>query len=137
VPADDRSWPLTATQDGRYVLIGSEAGNLAPGWGRSNIGRLYLRDRRTGPTELVSVSGRDDRADVWAPQGDVSDDGRYVIFGMIDTDAATNDDLFVYDRRIHTAVGEVTACNRRPMWPQSSAKLALASSPDHAYPQGQ
>ncbi|MFJ2867630.1 TolB family protein [Kitasatospora sp. NPDC087314] len=68
--------------DGRYVAFDSDAANVVPGMQVQGRDEVYLRDRRTGRTELISggLAGTDtDRFHAsYAPS--VSANGRYVAF---------------------------------------------------------
>ncbi len=85
---------------GRWVVFQSEADNLAAD-DTNKATDVFLRDRQTGSTELVSV-GPDGRAVGGGSARGVSADGRYVSFCSASADlvpADTNqvDDVFVRD----------------------------------------
>ncbi len=94
--------------DGRYVAFASRADNLVAddNNGESDI---FVHDRDTGSTELVSVGrdeGQGDNAS-WSPA--ISSNGRYVAFYSQATNLVADDtngakDVFVYDRE--TAISE-------------------------------
>ncbi|MFB7470807.1 hypothetical protein [Kitasatospora sp. NPDC056184] len=77
--ADQQSASLGISENGRYALFGSSATNLLAGTEAPAYG-LYVRDLRTGRTELVS------RAEDGAPVANtgetagISGDGRYIAF---------------------------------------------------------
>lgn len=76
--ADQHSMTLGISGNGRYALFSSSATNLVPGV--SPAFGLYVRDLRTGRTDLVS------RADDGTPltslteEAGISGDGRYIVF---------------------------------------------------------
>jgi Tol biopolymer transport system component len=95
--------------DGRYVAFRSRATNLVTG--NSNTGTdpggaspsdIYVHDRQTGTTELVSVGlGGTQDGGSWGPS--ISSDGRYVAFTSAATTLVPVDgngawDVFVRDR---------------------------------------
>jgi Tol biopolymer transport system component len=84
--------------DGRYVAFRSLAGNLAPGT-TSGAGEIFVRDRRSGTTRLVSVSadGYPLGPDNHEPM--ISGNGRYVVFTHVEGDVA---DFYRYDLRTTT-----------------------------------
>ncbi|MFE7634952.1 hypothetical protein ACFU7Z_13105 [Kitasatospora sp. NPDC057518] len=89
VQADGAAHHAAISGDGRYVAFGSSATNLAPGANRG-YQDVYVHDRRTGETRLVSVGQAPG-----APQTDrVSDvpsiswDGRYVAYQSNRSDLA-------------------------------------------------
>ncbi|MCB8921075.1 MAG: PD40 domain-containing protein [Ardenticatenaceae bacterium] len=100
------------SDDGRYVAFCSYATNLAPN-DDNNVVDVFLHDRQTGSTFLVSksifgTSGNDvscqynvSLAQAYGP--DISADGRYIVFESYASDLIGNDnngysDIFRYDR---------------------------------------
>jgi Tol biopolymer transport system component len=99
--ANGCSWLHAISADGRYVVFSSDATNLVDGVidGNTNI---YMHDRVTGSTTLVSVSGYGQRAynDYWGSS--ISADGRYLAFSsdasnLVDGDTNGVPDIFVID----------------------------------------
>jgi uncharacterized repeat protein (TIGR01451 family) len=100
------------TPDGRFVSFASSASNLVAG-DTNGFGDVFVRDRRSGTTERVSLG-------VKAAQGNgdsnvlgvasntaISDDGRYVAFkseasNLVRGDRNANTDVFVRDRAAGT-----------------------------------
>ncbi len=73
------SEPGGITPDGRYVAFDSDADNL-PGAG-TTYNQVYVRDRQTGKTKLVSKTNGGDPADGGGSYDPaISDDGRFVGF---------------------------------------------------------
>ncbi len=93
--------PISA--DGRIVVFSSDASNLVPG--DNNLRPdVFAFDRHTGRTERISVSsgGAEAEGGFSFPR-DMSEDGRFVLFGSTATnlvagDTNIYDDLFVRDR---------------------------------------
>ena len=96
------------TPDGRFVVFASAASNLVPG-DTNGVGDVFVRDRRTGVTERVSVGPRGVQGNgdsnflgiSTAPA--ISDDGRYVAFksdasNLVKGDRNNLTDVFVRDR---------------------------------------
>jgi Tol biopolymer transport system component len=99
--------------DGRYVAFTSLANDLVPSDG--NMARdVFVHDRMTGVTEMVSVSSDEVQGDLisgglGAGPARISLDGRYVVFGSFATnlvalDENSLDDIFVRDRMLGTTV---------------------------------
>ncbi len=68
------------TAEGRWVVFTSTAGDLTPNDGNASVD-VFVRDRQTGTTELVSRRAGDAGSasgGSWSP--DVTPDGRYVVF---------------------------------------------------------
>ncbi|MFD0405803.1 TolB family protein [Kitasatospora sp. NPDC127116] len=74
--------------DGRYVVFESEDENVAPGAQVKNRTEVYIRDRRTGRTELVSSSPTNTDTDQYhsSYNAQVSGNGRYVVYVSSRTD---------------------------------------------------
>jgi Tol biopolymer transport system component len=102
-PANHDCFSPAISGDGRFIAFWSSATNLVPGDtnGRRDI---FVRDRQTGKTELVSVAadGAPGNADSYSPA--LSADGRFVSFvseanNLVPGDTNGRDDLFVRDRQ--------------------------------------
>jgi uncharacterized repeat protein (TIGR01451 family) len=100
------------TPDGRFVVFASAASNLVPG-DTNGVGDVFVRDRRTGVTERVSLGRRGVQGNgdsnflgiSTAPA--ISDDGRYVAFksdasNLVKRDRNDLTDVFVRDRAAGT-----------------------------------
>lgn len=90
------------TPDGRYVAFVSGASNLVSG-DRSRHAEIFLRDRRTGRTSLVSRSSTGAPANGESEQVAISADGRFLAFESSATNLVPHDtnalpDIFVRDR---------------------------------------
>jgi Tol biopolymer transport system component len=94
--------------DGRFVAFYSQASNLVPNDtnGQSDI---FVRDRQTGTTTLVSVSNNGTQGNLSSFDPSISNDGRYIAFASAATDLVPNDtngywDIFVRDLLTGTTV---------------------------------
>jgi Tol biopolymer transport system component len=96
------------SSDGRYVAFESSATNLVPG-DTNKLADVFVRDRRTGRTERVSVTSKGkqagaDRTNNGSNAPSISGDGRYVAFHSADSNLVPGDtnwtfDIFVHDRK--------------------------------------
>ncbi len=96
------SYGPSISADGRYIAFESLADNLVPGDTNDSMD-VFVHDRETGKTELVSVSvtGTFPNAESGFPA--ISGDGRYVAFGSGATDLVPEEipsrgQVFVRDR---------------------------------------
>lgn len=106
------SIPEALSADGRYFVFLSNAPNLVPGQIDRNLGSdLFLYDRLTGTTELVSRSAGSPTTAGNASSSSpaLSADGRYVTFISAATDLVPGQDdsngahdVFLYDRVTQT-----------------------------------
>jgi Tol biopolymer transport system component len=91
------------TPDGRFVVFVSSANSLVPGGGNSQP-EVFVRDRREGKTEMVSVAVGGEAGNSgsgWMPA--ISADGRFVAFSssasnLVENDTNDASDVFVRDR---------------------------------------
>jgi Tol biopolymer transport system component len=100
--AEDNSSASEISYDGRYVAFLSYANNLVEVEGYPPKPQVYIHDRETGITTMVSVNSSgengNDRSGVLA----ISPDGRYVTFGsqasnLVAGDTNGGSDIFVHD----------------------------------------
>jgi Tol biopolymer transport system component len=100
--ADNQSGECAISADGRYVAFESVASNLVPGH-TGYYWDIFVRDRLTGTTDLVSVSTSGDQGDDDSYGPAISADGRYVAFYAVASNLVAGDtngvlDVFVRDR---------------------------------------
>jgi Tol biopolymer transport system component len=93
---------IALSADGRFVAFDSLTSNLVEGKAHSGV-EVFVRDRSTGQTERVSVSGTGALADNESAWPAISADGRFVAFmsfasNLIEGDTNARPDVFVYDR---------------------------------------
>lgn len=103
VRGDDQSFEPAITPDGRYVVFQSWAGNLVVG-DTNGASDIFLHDRQTGDTEIVSLSDADGLGDDNSFHPDISADGRFVSFeswatNLVADDTNGTDDAMVRDRQ--------------------------------------
>ncbi len=107
---------LSISADGRFVAFVSSATNLIPE-GTAAASNVYVRDRQTGTTEIVSVSSTGQQGSsicdffgCTLPVSDtssISADGRYVAFesnarNLVPNDSNNQFDVFLRDRQTGT-----------------------------------
>jgi Tol biopolymer transport system component len=117
------SGAFSISGDGRYAAFTSNADNLVVGDANGFTGDVFVRDRMTANTELVSLSTGGMQGDLGSGQGGcISTDGRYVYFSSYATNLVPGDtngqsDIFVRDclatgftSICDPGVGSVAAC---------------------------
>lgn len=92
--------------DGRYVVFLSNAENLVPG-GLNGVLNIFLHDRLTKTTELISADGFGNPGNNAGAPGSISADGRYIAFSssadnLVPGDTNGYGDVFVHDRVMGT-----------------------------------
>src|SRR5262249_1236731 len=92
--------------DGLFVVFSNFADNLVP-CDTDRATDVFIHDRLTGSTRRVSVSSGEAQANYASYGSDVSEDGRFVLFGSDATNLVRGDsngqaDLFVRDRQLGT-----------------------------------
>jgi Tol biopolymer transport system component len=137
VQGDNHSSSPSLSTDGRFVAFASAATNLVEGIAPTCGGPfvicnlIYVRDRQTGQTSLVSADSAGHPGIGWTGNPDISDDGRYVAFAsdavnLVSGDTNKAEDIFVRDRQtgqtsrisVDSAGGQ---SNDISMWPALSA----------------
>ncbi len=91
------------TPDGRFVAFQSEATNLIAS-DTNRVSDIYIHDRQTGITSLVSVSSNGTQGNLTSYYPVLSADGRFVAFVSEATNLVANDtngvaDIFIHDRQ--------------------------------------
>jgi len=104
--ANGVSFGSALSADGRYVAFSSDATNLVPG-DTNNAGDVFVRDRRTGTTERVSLSSAGAQGGEESFGTSITPDGRYVSFAsrapnLVPGDTNGQTDAFLRDRRTGT-----------------------------------
>jgi Tol biopolymer transport system component len=90
--------------DGRYVAFLSGASNLVSGDVNGYWDDVFVHDRQTGQTTLVSVASDGTQESLFSDQPSISADGRYVAFESLASNLVSGDtnsewDVFVHDRQ--------------------------------------
>jgi len=106
--ANDASGRPSVSADGRYVAFWSYASDLVPN-DTNGVADIFVRDRLTGTTEIVSVASGGALANGECRNPSISADGRYVAFQSVATNLVPGDtngvsDVFVRDRSAGTTV---------------------------------
>ncbi|MFE4513553.1 hypothetical protein ACFRMQ_05030 [Kitasatospora sp. NPDC056783] len=96
------SFALGLSGDGRLALFSSWAADVLPG-GAGSAGDIYVRDLRNGHLERVSVADDGSSLDGGSYTGEISGDGRYVVFvsyagNVVPGQVKHPTDVFVRDR---------------------------------------
>ena len=104
VQADRDSGKPDVSHDGRIVVFESQAHNLIDSINLGFSNNIFLHDRNTGTTELVSRTRFGLEADGRSNAPSISGNGRFVAFESRATDLVSFDtnnlkDIFVYDRQ--------------------------------------
>ena len=103
VQANNISFGDSISNDGRFVAFTSAANNLVTG--DTNGDDIFVHDRQTGETSIVSVATGGEHANYPSSTPKISGDGRYVVFDSQASNLIPNDsnhhasDIFVHDRQ--------------------------------------
>lgn len=116
-PANDNSYASSSatfiSADGRFVTFMSSASNLVPGGDVNPERDVFLRDRHTGMTELLTVDTAGVQGHGICHHPSISADGRFVAFPSFADDLVPGDtngewDVFVRDRGKNAAATDNT-----------------------------
>lgn len=102
VMANHSSWAPSLSADGRFVAFYSQANNLVA-MDINGAHDVFVHDRQTGVTEIVSISTGGWQASGPSVTCRISGDGRFVAFtshaeNLVPGDDNTDSDVFVRDR---------------------------------------
>ncbi len=123
--ANDGSSSPSLSADGRYVAFVSRATNLATS-DTTAIEDVYLHDRTTGVTTLVSISVDDTGSDQPSLTPHISASGTHVAFASSATRLVSNDTNDAMDIFVRTVAASSTA---RVSVKSSGAEVPYASKP--------
>ena len=106
IHGDSSSFDASMSADGRYVAFSSYASNLVPG-DYNGVRDIFVRDRITGKTEIMSVSSNGDQGYDGSSYPSISAEGRYVAFVSSSANLVAGDNneayhIFVRDRVLGT-----------------------------------
>jgi Tol biopolymer transport system component len=98
--SDDSSYAPSISADGRYVAFESSARNIVAG--DAYWSDVFVRDRHTGVTSLLSRAADGGAANGYSDSPAISADGRYVVFrsdasNLVSGDTNSRPDVFVHD----------------------------------------
>lgn len=119
---DGTSITPSISADGQFVTFSSMASNLIIG--DTNKSHIFLHDRQTTHTELISISNEQIQGDHGSGAPTISSDGRYVAFDSSSSNLVCGDtngqaDIFVRDRsgelELSSISGRVTMVDDTPM----------------------
>lgn len=107
VAANSDSTARDMSSDGRWVVFDSSASDLVTGFNPEGVTNVYLFDRETGSSLLVSHKAGSTlhSANGWSGNSVISADGRFVLYesyatdlipGQVDSNQSS--DVFVFDR---------------------------------------
>jgi Tol biopolymer transport system component len=104
--ADRNSDGASISADGRFVAFNSDASNIVPG-DTNNSFDIFLRDRLTNTTTLVSVDSAGNQGNRFSYNPSISADGRFVAFSsfasnIVPGDTNGDSDIFVRDTLTNT-----------------------------------
>ncbi|BCD96231.1 dockerin type I domain-containing protein [Marinagarivorans cellulosilyticus] len=104
--ANSSSYKASISANGNHIAFFSNASNLVAD-DFNAFGDIFVRDLTTGVTERVNVDSAGNEAMGHSEFGDISADGRYVVFSshadnLVPGDTNGWDDVFIRDRELGT-----------------------------------
>ena len=138
-PANGHSFGPAISGSGRYVAFESEAGNLPGDDGFQNV---YVHDRRTGKTRLVSRTSGGEPANGPSFAPSLSRSGRVIAFEAVADNLpgedSVDDEVYVHDRKTgktrlvsKTSGGEPSTGSESPSISASGRYVAFESHADN------
>ena len=108
VEGNSGSYLPSISSDGRYVAFQSYADNLLVGGTLPNYSNIFVHDRHTGNTELVSIKSNGEQDSNHSERPSLSADGSCVAFEsnarLVDGDPYGTHDIYVHDRVAHQTI---------------------------------
>ncbi|MCP4409235.1 MAG: hypothetical protein GY807_16070, partial [Gammaproteobacteria bacterium] len=130
IEANGFSFEPSINADGRYVTFQSDAFNLVAN-DFNGLSDIFVHDRQTGQTSLVSVDSTGIEASGFSYQPSTSADGQFVAFqsdasNLISNDFNAQSDVFIHDRQTGQTTrvsvdGTGSDANGYSDWPSISA----------------
>jgi len=104
VQGNVNSYNPSISEDGRYVAFSSYAFNLVSNDSNGMDSDIFVHDRQTGQTTIVSVDSHGNQGDGDSHYPVISRDGRYVAFvsevnTLVSGDTNGQRDVFIHDRQ--------------------------------------
>jgi Tol biopolymer transport system component len=92
------------SDNGRFVAYYSRASNLVPNDANGNEPDIFIHDRKTDTTEIISLAGDGSAGNGASFSPDISAGGRYVVYesdssNLVPGDGNGTFDVFLYDRK--------------------------------------
>lgn len=96
------------SRNGRFVTFCSFATNLTEN-DTNGYGDIFVHDRQTGETANISLASDGEQANWDSLSGNISDDGRFVVFAsyadnLVDGDTNESQDIFLHDRHLGSTI---------------------------------
>lgn len=98
------SFDPAISDNGRFVTFYSSASDLAPNDANGDSQDIFIHDRKSDTTEIISVASDGNGGDGISFSPEISADGRYVVYFSDSTNLVSGDgngtfDIFLYDRK--------------------------------------
>jgi hypothetical protein len=93
------SYPTAITPDGKYVLFGSDVGNIVS-WDKNGQPDVFIRDTENSTTTIISIDENWVFSNGPSTPVGISDNGAYILFtssadNLVSNDTNGTDDIFV------------------------------------------
>jgi Tol biopolymer transport system component len=109
--ANDLSYSVSASRNGRFIAFDSRASNLVPD-DTNGVADVFVHDRESGEITRVSVASDGSQGNEQTLGSMISADGRFVAFASLASNLVPNDTNSTYDIFVHElATGITTRVN--------------------------
>jgi YVTN family beta-propeller protein len=92
---------FSISADARYVAFSSRATNMVIPDNNGSLADIFIHDRQTGQTVLVSKDDNGTRGNSESLEPSISADGRFIAFSSFATNLVPNDNNSAYDVFVH------------------------------------